>query len=94
MADFDQSHRGERRDAKDKAQIPKVSASGLRREAIYALLLILIACAGTKAAAAISLAEYRERIGQATIALDSLTSFDESLSGIPRNMPSDGITER
>ena len=80
MADFDQAHRGARRDAKDKAQAQKVSASGLRHEAICALLLILVACAGTKAADAISLSEYRERIGQATIALDSLASFDEGLS--------------
>ncbi len=80
MADFDQSHRGERRDVKHEAQARKVSALGLRHEAIYALLLILVACASTKAAAPISLAEYRERIGQATIALDSLSSFDEVLS--------------
>ena len=52
----------------------------MRHEAIYALLLILFACAVTKAATAISLAEYRERIGQAIIALDTLSSFDEGVS--------------
>jgi hypothetical protein len=80
MADFDQSRRAERRDAKRKAQARKTLSTCLRPEVIYALLLILVACAGVKAAAAISLAEYRERIGQATIALDSLSSFDEGLS--------------
>jgi hypothetical protein len=44
------------------------------------LLLLLISCAAVKAAAAISLREYRERIGQVTMALDSLSSFDEGVS--------------
>ena len=44
------------------------------------LLLILISGVAVKAAAAISLKEYRERIGQATMALDSLSSFDEGVS--------------
>ncbi|HEX8775920.1 MAG TPA: DUF4129 domain-containing protein [Pyrinomonadaceae bacterium] len=45
-----------------------------------ALLLILISCAAVKAEAPVSLREYRERIGQATVALDSLSSFDEGMS--------------
>jgi hypothetical protein len=49
------------------------------RAILCAFALILISCAVTKAAAAISLREYRERIGQATIALDSLSSFDEGV---------------
>jgi hypothetical protein len=59
-----------------------MSAYRCRHESIYALLLILMACVGTKAAAdtTISLAEYRERVGQATIALDTLASFDEGVS--------------
>ena len=55
-----------------------------RHESIFALLLILMACAATKAAdnttTTISLTEYRERVRQATIALDALSSFDEGLS--------------
>jgi hypothetical protein len=49
------------------------------RTILCAALLILISCLSIKAAA-ISLAEYRERIGQATIALDSVSSFDEGVS--------------
>jgi hypothetical protein len=46
----------------------------------YVVLLILIACAGASASpTALTLSEYRERLGQATIALDSLTSFDEGV---------------
>lgn len=46
---------------------------------IYALLLVLFSSAAVKADAPISLKEYRERIVQATVALDSLSSFDEGL---------------
>jgi len=42
--------------------------------------LILVSCAGAKAYTAISLAEYRERVARAAIALDSLSSFDEEMS--------------
>ena len=49
------------------------------RTTVCAALLILISCLSIKAAA-ISLAEYRERIGQATIALDSVSTFDEGVS--------------
>jgi len=44
---------------------------------VCALLLILVSYAGAKADAAISLAEYRARVAQAAIALDSLSSFEE-----------------
>ncbi|HEY6188304.1 MAG TPA: DUF4129 domain-containing protein [Pyrinomonadaceae bacterium] len=50
------------------------------RVVLYALLLISISCASTQAAELISMREYRERIGQATMALDSLSSFDEGVS--------------
>ena len=43
------------------------------------LLLILISCAASNAAP-LSLAEYRARVERATIALDSLSSFDEEIS--------------
>jgi hypothetical protein len=46
---------------------------------LCASVLILTLCAVARAAA-ISLAEYRARIGEATIALDSLSSFDEGIS--------------
>lgn len=78
MADFDQTRRC---GARHRAQGRQVFASRLRFQTIPALLLILMACTGAKAAAAtISLAEYRERVNQATIALDTLTSSDESIS--------------
>ncbi|MBA3766390.1 MAG: DUF4129 domain-containing protein [Acidobacteria bacterium] len=81
MAEFDPAPLAERCDARrHKGQARKALASCLRPEAIYVLLLILIACVVTKAAAVISLTEYRERIGQATIALDTLSSFDEGMS--------------
>jgi hypothetical protein len=46
--------------------------------------LILISCAGVKADATVSLAEYRARVGRAAIALDALSSFDEDLSAKER----------
>jgi hypothetical protein len=56
-----------------------VKSLSLRRlqRAVCAVLLILVSYAGAKAAAVISLAEYRARVARAAIALDSLTSFDE-----------------
>lgn len=54
-----------------------------------ALIVILIACTVAKADAtpkAISLAEYRERVGQATIALDTLGSFDEGVGERERTL--------
>jgi Domain of unknown function (DUF4129) len=57
----------------------KRPASGYARAVLYALLLLLFPCAGARAAN-ISLAEYRSRIGQATMALDALSSFDEEIS--------------
>jgi Domain of unknown function (DUF4129) len=47
---------------------------------LCALLLILVSYTGAKAYTAISLAEYRERVARAAIALDSLSSFDEEMS--------------
>ncbi|HEX8142101.1 MAG TPA: DUF4129 domain-containing protein [Pyrinomonadaceae bacterium] len=49
------------------------------RAMIYAPLLILLFGVAAQTAAAIPLSEYRERIGQATIALDSLNAFDEGV---------------
>jgi len=50
---------------------------GVVRAAFCALLFLLFPSAGAKAAATVSLAEYRARIEQATMALDSLALFDE-----------------
>ncbi|HVG33341.1 MAG TPA: DUF4129 domain-containing protein [Pyrinomonadaceae bacterium] len=47
---------------------------------LCALLLIIVSCAGANAYTSISLAEYRERVARAAIALDSLSSFDEEIS--------------
>lgn len=47
---------------------------------LCALLLILVSYAGAKAQTAISLSEYRARVEQAALALDSLSSFDEDMS--------------
>lgn len=49
---------------------------------IYVALLTLC---GTKAAMAISLAEYRDRVHQATVALDSLTTLSEDAGASSRN---------
>lgn len=62
-----------------------VYARGYVRAAFCALLLILFPCVAASAAP-ISLAEYRARVGQATIALDSLSSFDEGMGERERNV--------
>jgi Domain of unknown function (DUF4129) len=59
------------------------TAKGCVRCALCALLLLFISCAGAQAA--VSPAEYRARLGQATIALDSLSSFDEGVGERERN---------
>jgi hypothetical protein len=86
MTSLSQCGREPRRHVASPVDVPerKRHVSGYLRAMLYALLLLLFPCAGAKAADTISLSDYRARIGQATIALDSLSSFDEGISARER----------